>query len=78
MSRRILTSLSVFLLFIALAPAASVEAQRVIPNDEWCDDDSGDSNSERFCEVREYSLDSRDLVRVNAEPNGGIRVEAWH
>jgi len=77
MFRRVLTSLSIFLLCLALAPTASVEAQQVIPDDEWCDDDSGNSNSERYCEVREYSLDARDLVRVNAEPNGGIRVEAW-
>jgi DUF4097 and DUF4098 domain-containing protein YvlB len=64
-------------LILALPTADPVEAQTVIPNDEWCDDDSGDSRSERYCEVREYSLNARDLVRVNAEPNGGIRVEAW-
>jgi DUF4097 and DUF4098 domain-containing protein YvlB len=77
MFRRALTSLSIFLLCLALAPTANVEAQQVIPNDEWCDDDSGDSRSERYCEVREFSFDARDLVRVDAEPNGGIRVEAW-
>jgi len=77
MFRRALTSFSFLLLLLAIAPTAPVEAQRVVPNDEWCDDESGDSNSERYCEVREFSLSARDLVRVNAEPNGGIRVEAW-
>jgi hypothetical protein len=57
--------------------AHPTRGQQVIPDDPWCDEGQGDSRSERYCEVREFSLNVRDLVRVNAEPNGGIRVEAW-
>lgn len=77
MFRRVVTALPFLFLGLALAPTTPLEAQRVIPDDEWCDDDWGNSNSERYCEVREFSLDARELVRVNAEPNGGIRVEVW-
>ena len=78
MSVRRSSILPFLLLGFLLVPAPSVEAQRVIADDEWCEDDrSGDSRSERFCEVREFDIDARDLVRVDAEPNGGIRVEGW-
>jgi len=70
-------SLPLFFLGVALVFAPPTVAQSVIPDDEWCDGDWGDSRSEQFCEVREFSLDGRDLVRVNSEPNGGIRVEVW-
>lgn len=77
MVRRVLFALPVFLLLLFLSAPQMAEAQRVITDDEWCDDDNGNSRDERYCEVREYSLDVRDLIRVNAEPNGGIQVEAW-
>jgi hypothetical protein len=73
--RRLLLALPLLPSLLALAAPAG--AQRIIPDDEWCEQDRGDSASERYCEVREFSLDLRDLVRVDAEPNGGIRVEAW-
>jgi hypothetical protein len=75
MFRRTLFALT--LLLVPLAAPIQIEAQRVLPDDEWCDDDSGNSRDERYCEVREFSLDAQDLIRVDAEPNGGIRVEAW-
>jgi hypothetical protein len=56
-------------------PAAS--GQRVVTDDPWCEEDRSDSGTERYCEVREFTLETRNLVRVDAEPNGGIRVEAW-
>ena len=62
---------------LALAVPAPSSAQRVIPDDDWCKDNQGDSRAEQHCEVREFSLENRALVRVDAEPNGGIRVEAW-
>ena len=62
------------LLGLAVVLAEPVSAQRVILDDAWCDEGR---RSDQYCEVREYSLEVRDLVRVNAEPNGGIRVEAW-
>ncbi len=62
---------------LVMALVSPSQAQRVIPDHEWCDGDRGNSRAERYCEVREYDLDARDLVRVNAEPNGGIQVEAW-
>ena len=61
-------------LTLATLPASG---QRVLTDDPWCEEDRSDSDTERYCEVREFTLDARDLVRVDAEPNGGIRVEAW-
>lgn len=64
-------------LALALTLAAPLGAQRILPDHEWCEGDDISSRSERYCEVREFTLEARDLVRVDAEPNGGIRVEAW-
>jgi hypothetical protein len=75
MIRRSLFLLS--LLLLPLSAPAQLDAQRVIENDGWCDDDNGNSRDERYCEVREFSLDAMDRIRVDAEPNGGIRVEGW-
>jgi len=74
MSGRRIVEASLFLLGLALVAVRPACAQRVILDDEWCDEGG---RSDQYCEVREFSLDARDLVRVNAEPNGGIRVEAW-
>lgn len=62
---------------ILLASVSPVASQRVIPDDEWCQEEGSRSRSDRYCEVREFSLDPRGLIRVDAEPNGGIEVEAW-
>jgi hypothetical protein len=55
----------------------ATHAQQVVSNDEWCTEWGGNRDSERFCEVREFTLDGRSRVAVDAAPNGGIRVEAW-
>lgn len=45
---------------------------------EWAEDcDIGDSRSETFCEVREYTVPASGSLRVDAHPNGGIKVYAW-
>ncbi len=67
---------SLLLLALLAGIGTSAGAQQVVRDDPWCDE-GGSSESERYCEVREFSLDARDLVRVDAEPNGGIQVEAW-
>ncbi len=77
MCRRGLFTLASSLLVLTFLPSSTLEGQRVIPDHEWCDEDRGNSRSERYCEVREWELDARDRVRVDAEPNGGIRVEGW-
>ena len=71
-------ALSIAALLLAAAPLAiPLGAQQVLPNHEWCDGREGDSRADQACEVREYAVDLRDLIRVDAEPNGGIRVEGW-
>jgi len=72
------TRITPFLMLIlaGLAPSPSL-AQRVVPDDEWCREDSRTDGQERYCEVREYSLAPRALVKVDAAPNGSIRVEGW-
>lgn len=67
----------VLLLGLSLGAVRPLEAQRVVLDDEWCHEGSGDRNTERYCEVREFTLEARDLVRVDAAPNGGISVEGW-
>ena len=61
-------------LLVAVATAAAQD--RVISNDEWCDG-HGRQDGESVCEVREWTLDPVNEVRVDAKPNGGIAVEAW-
>ncbi len=49
-------------------------------DEDWCDDAKGwysDNDGERFCEVREYTLDDRNKVAVDGGNNGGISIEGW-
>jgi hypothetical protein len=77
MIRQIFRVVPLVLLGTALASIHLLEAQTVTPNDRWCAGEWGESESDQFCEVREFTLEARDLIRVDAEPNGGIRVEGW-
>jgi DUF4097 and DUF4098 domain-containing protein YvlB len=77
MAHRRELSFPLLLLALLVGIGTSAGAQQVVPDDPWCDEGEGGSGSERYCEVRDFSLDARDLVRVDAEPNGGIQVEAW-
>ncbi len=59
-------------------PASAWAQQRGDPNHEWCEDvGRRDRNRERYCEVREFTLDARNLIVVDAGPNGGITVAGW-
>jgi hypothetical protein len=60
---------------LLLAP--SLSAQEIIQNPDWCRDRTGDSRDNQAREARQYSISARDLIRVDAEPNGGITVEGW-
>jgi hypothetical protein len=52
---------------------------RVVQDDDWCrDSDWGDDDEEEYCEVREFTLSPRDLVAIDASPNGGVLVEGWN
>lgn len=42
-----------------------------------CDEDRGDDDRERYCEVRESRLRAGRVVAVDGRQNGGIEVEAW-
>jgi len=42
-----------------------------------CNDRDRDDDGVRVCEIRESTIGLRDLVTVDAEPNGSIRVQAW-
>ncbi|NIM51251.1 MAG: DUF4097 family beta strand repeat protein [Gemmatimonadales bacterium] len=71
-------------LFVTLALSAAVVSTagaqwRVVDDDEWCRDrDYGDRDRGWYCEVRELTLAAdRDPIAVDADPNGGIRVEGW-
>jgi hypothetical protein len=59
-------------------PSGIWAQQRGDPDHEWCDAVwRGDRDQERYCEVREFTLDPRNLVAVDAAPNGGVTVIGW-
>ncbi len=61
----------------AVSGEVAAQQVRTLPDDRWCQDD-GHRDGERYCEVREVALAAdRERISVDAEPNGGIRVEAW-
>jgi DUF4097 and DUF4098 domain-containing protein YvlB len=58
------------------APQNAVPQTRTVQDDEWCE--SGQSDRDRYCEVREATLRAdRDVIAVDASPNGGIHIESW-
>lgn len=61
-----------FLIACALVTAAPLAAQR--GNGDWCRDGDWSRDSERVCEVREFSLSASQL-RVDAGTNGGVDVQ---
>ncbi|MGD2135156.1 MAG: hypothetical protein PVF27_03305 [Gemmatimonadales bacterium] len=70
--RTLYTGLSLILAASLVVPGAALAQDP----DDWCDE-WRDRDRGYACEVREYMLDARDLVAVDAAPNGGIHVEAW-
>jgi hypothetical protein len=48
------------------------------PDDDLCAD-FYDNNRDRdsFCEVRQETLSSRDMIEIDARSNGGVTVTAW-
>ncbi|MCH7549485.1 MAG: DUF4097 family beta strand repeat protein [Candidatus Krumholzibacteriota bacterium] len=53
---------------------ASADEWKVLDDSRWCR--SHDWNDD-FCEVRELTIDKRDMVIVDGRENGGIEVEGW-
>ncbi len=67
----------VYAILFAFVGVSNVAGQQwtVSTDDEWCDDDDWD---EKYCEVREITLKAdRDVIIVDGDKNGGIRVEGW-
>ena len=72
---RYLALLTLSLLFILPAAGQNV---RVLTDDDWCDDQGwGNRDTERYCQVREFTLEPRDLIDVDGMQNGGVHVEGW-
>ncbi len=67
--------LAITLLMLLAAPAMAQD--RVLDNDDWCDKDNWNNNLEKYCEVREYDLKTRDRVNVDGGQNGGISIIGW-
>lgn len=68
--------LATFTCVSLVAPVSAAPQTRTVQDDEWCD--SGHSDRARYCEVRETTLPAdRDVIAVDAAPNGGIHVESW-
>lgn len=60
------------LLFLATPVLATAQETFTCDDGGWHDD-----RRARACEIRELTLDARDLLRVDGGRNGGVRVEAW-
>ncbi len=73
MRKLITLTVFVFLAFPSLAQ------DRVIEDDSWCEKDGNwNKRTERYCEVREYTLSAnRDLIDVDGGLNGGITIKGW-
>lgn len=62
-----------FAALLVVSPLAAQESTQ-----EWAREcDIGNRRSESHCEVREYTIEATGSLRVDAAPNGGIRVYAW-
>ena len=60
-----------------VAPPSAAPQTRTVQDDEWCESGQG-GDRERYCEVREATLAAnRDVIAVDASPNGGIHIESW-
>lgn len=70
---RIALRIGIALLLCVLPLAAFAGDWKVLEDHEWCDEGWGGD----WCEVREITLDDRDLIRVDSGGNGGIRVTGW-
>ena len=67
--------ITLFAVGLALAVPFVAAAQS---QDDWCRDNNRDRDRGWFCEVREMTISpNMDPIRVDAGPNGGIRVEGW-
>jgi len=71
MIRARLAALAGLALAIAPVPAGAQTASLS------CNDRDRDDDGVRVCEIRESTIGPRELVTVDAEPNGGIHVRAW-
>lgn len=63
---------SVLVLALTLGAAPATLAGQ---DADWCDSEYREDD--RYCEVREYTLDTVGSLEVDAAPNGGIEVVAW-
>lgn len=62
----------------APAPAPAPQGGQVVQDDDWCRESGYDRDRDHYCEVREFTLSAdRDVIAIDASPNGGIRVEGW-
>ncbi|MGD2153213.1 MAG: DUF4097 family beta strand repeat-containing protein [Gemmatimonadales bacterium] len=62
----------------APTPAPAPQQARVVQDDDWCRESGYDRDRDHYCEVREFTLRAdREVIAVDASPNGGIRIEGW-
>ena len=77
MTIRHLTGTIALAAILALAGITTAQSN-INVDDNWCDHDDWTDGHDRYCEVREFTLDgNRDVIRVDANPNGGIKVQGW-
>lgn len=60
---------------VPILALATLPAALAGQGSSWCDSEAREDD--RYCEVREYLIDARGSLEVDAAPNGGIEVVAW-
>lgn len=79
MAPRLLIPLFVLAAIFA-APKMCAQTPRVVQEDPWCehDRDSGGTNGERHCEVREIVMPAKErAIEIDGGMNGGMTVLGW-
>ena len=68
-----------FTLLLLLTFPATAQDMVTSTDDSWCEENKNyNKGRERHCEVREFTLPAdRNVIRVDAGQNGGIRMEGW-
>lgn len=64
------------LTLLALPAAGSAQTWSTAADQSGCDDDRG-GDRERWCEVREATLQATGRLEVDGGRNGGVRVRGW-
>ncbi|MFQ5550880.1 MAG: hypothetical protein ACE5FJ_06555 [Gemmatimonadales bacterium] len=78
MKQALIAGAFVALTSVALAAQEGSGGDTPLPDDDICAESRGNwDDRDAYCEVREATLDTRSVLRVDGRTNGGITVVGW-